>query len=152
MDTDPLYLALSKENLEDFILTEKRDKWNAMLSGDCTDTFSANATDNFFLRKCCNTHKKHNKREPGLSAEEFRNSERLCLCSKTYCCYDRKSNKSKFSSKGLSKRALEDCGDGPKYRKVLDESVKVTSANRGFKTAHQGVATNEQTKRGLSDF
>ena len=40
----------------------------------------------------------------------------------------------KFSSKGLNKRTLEDCGDGPmaKYRKVLDEFINVTSTNRGF--------------------
>ena len=53
----------------------------------------------------------------------------LCLCSKTYRCYDRKSNKYKFSSEGLNKRPPEDCGDGPmsKYRKVLEEPVNVSS-------------------------
>ena len=91
---------------------------------------------NFFPRTCCNAHKKHDKGEPGLFKEEFRCSEMLCLCRKTYCCYNRKSNKYKFSSKGLNKRNLEDCGDGPmsKYRKVLDEAVNVTSTNRGFRT------------------
>ena len=76
------------------------------------------------------------------------------LCSKTYCCYDSKSNKYKFSRKGLSKRTLEDCGDDPmaKYRKVLDEVVNVTSTNRGFRTVHHSVATYEQTKKGLTYF
>ena len=78
----------------------------------------------------------------------------LCLCSKTYCCYDRKSNKYKFSSKGFNRRTLEDCGDGPmtKYRKVLEEAVNVTSTNRGFRTMKHSVATYEQTKKGLSYF
>ena len=78
----------------------------------------------------------------------------LCLCSKTYCCYDSNSNKYKFSSKGLNKRTLEDCGDGPmaKYRKVSDEFINVTSINRGFRTVHQNVATYDQTKKGLSYF
>ena len=78
----------------------------------------------------------------------------LCLCSKTYCCYDRKSNKYKFSSKGIKKRTLEDCGDGPmsKYRKVLQEAVNVTSTKRGFRTIQHSVATYEQTKKGLSYF
>ena len=78
----------------------------------------------------------------------------LCLCSKTYCCYDSNSNKYKFSSKGLNKRTLEDCGDGPmaKYRKVLDEFLDVTSTERGFRTVHHSVATYEQTKKGLSYF
>ena len=49
---------------------------------------------------------------------------------------------------------LEDIADGPmaKYRKVLDEFVNVTSANRGFRTVHHSGATYEQTKKGLSYF
>ena len=58
----------------------------------------------------------------------------LCLCSKTYCCYDNKSDKFKFSSKGLNKRVLEDSGDS------------------GFRTINHMVATYEQTKKGLSYF
>ena len=73
----------------------------------------------------------------------------LCLCSRTYCCYDQKSNKYKFSSKGLNERTLEDCGGGPmsKYRKVLQEAVNVTSTRRGFLTIQHSVATSEQTKK-----
>ena len=70
---------------------------------------------------------KHDKREPGLFKEEFRCTEMLSLCSKTYCCFDSKSNKCKLISKGLNRRTLEDCGDGPmaKYRKVLDGVINV---------------------------
>ena len=59
-----------------------------------------------------------------------------------------------FSSKGLIKRTLEDCCDGPmsKYRKVLEEAINVTSTNRGFRTIQQSVATYEQTKKGLTYF
>ena len=149
MDTDSLYLALSQEHLEDNILPEKRNEWEAIRSRDCTGSFTANATGNFFPRTCCNAHKKHDKREPGPFKEEFRCTKMLCLCSKTYCCYDRKSKKYKFSSKGLNKRTLEDCGDGPmtKYRKVLEEAVSVTSTNRGFRTMKHSFATFEQTKK-----
>ena len=78
----------------------------------------------------------------------------LCLCSKTYCCYDSNSNKYKFSSEGLNKRTLEDSGDGPmaKYRKVLNEFINVKSTNRGFRTVNHSVATYEQIKKGLSYF
>ena len=151
MDTDSLYLALSEENLEDTLRPEKTNEWEAILSRDCSDSFTANATDNFFPRTCCSAHKKHDKRERGLFKEEFRCSEMLCLCSTTYCCYDRKSNKYKFSSKGPNKRTLADCGDGPisKYRKVLEEAVNVTSTNRGSRTMKHSVATYEQTKKGF---
>ena len=155
MDTDTLYLALSEEILEDVILPEKRVEWEQLLSKDCTDNFTANATDNFFPRTCCIAHKKHNKREPGVFEEEFRCAEMLCLCSKTFCCYDKRTNKYKFSSTGLNKRALEECGDGgpmSKYRKVLEEAVNVTSTNRGFRTIQHSVATYEQTKKRLPYF
>ena len=155
MDTDNLYLASSEENLEDAILPEKRAEWSQLRSKDCTDNFTANKTDNFFPRTCCNAHKKHDKREPSLFKEEFRCAEMLCLCSKTNCCYDKRTNKHKFSSKGLKKRTLEEGGDGgpmAKYRKVLEEAVNVTSTNRGFRTIQHNIATYEQTKKGLSYF
>ena len=90
----------------------------------------------------------------GLLKEEFRCTKMLCLKSKTYCCYDSKSQKYKFSSKGLNKRALEDSGDSPmaKYRQVLDEAVNLKSKNKGFKTIKHAVATYEQTKKGQSYF
>ena len=62
MDTDSLYLALSEEKLEDVILPEKRAEWDQLRSKDCSDNFTANATDNFFPRTCCNAHNKHDKR------------------------------------------------------------------------------------------
>ena len=103
MDTDSIYLALSEEKLEDVILPEKRVEWEQLHSKDCTDNFTANATDNFLPRTFCNAHMKLDKREPGLFKEEFRCAEMLYLCSKTYCCYDKHSKKYKFSSKGLEK-------------------------------------------------
>ena len=47
LDTDSLELALSEENLEDVILPKKRAEWDQLRSKDCTDNFTANATDNF---------------------------------------------------------------------------------------------------------
>ena len=153
VDTDSLYLALAEENLEDVILPEKRAEWHQLRSKDCTGKFTANATDNLFPRTCCNAHKKHDKREPGLFKEEFRCAEMLCLCSKTHCWYDRKRTRTNSVAKD-SKRTLEDCADGPmsKYRKVLQEAVNVTSTNRGFRTIQHSVATYEQTKKGFSYF
>ena len=74
----------------------------------------------------------------------------LCICSKPYCSYDGKSQKYKFISKGLNKRALEDSGDGSvaKYRQVRDEAENLKSTKRGFKTINQVVSTYEQTKIG----
>ena len=107
-----------------------------------------------FLERVVVSIKKHDKREPGLFKEEIRCTEMLCLCSKTNCCYDNKSDKLKFSSKRLNKLVLEDSGDGPltKYRRVLDEANNLMSTNKGFRTINHMVATYEQTKKGLSYF
>ena len=72
------------------------------------------------LFTCCYKHKKQDKRKPRLYQGEFRCTEMLCLCSKTYCCYDSESQKYKFSSKTLEKRELEDYGDDPmvEYQRV----------------------------------
>ena len=154
-DTDSLYLALSEENLEDVFLPGKQAEWDQIRSKGSTDKFTSNATDKFFPRTCCNVHKEHGKRKPGLFKEEFRCAELLCLCSKTICWYDKQTNNHMFSSKGLNKRKLEECGDGgpkSKYRKVLEEAVNVTSTKRGLRTIQHNVATYEQTKKGLPYF
>ena len=62
----------------------------------------------------------------------------VCLCCKIYRFYNSKSRKSKFSSKGMNKRALEDSGDDPmaKYRQVLDEARTLKTTNRELKTTN----------------
>ena len=82
-------MALSEENLGNVIFPEKRDEWNALPSADSTipQTLSVSMQQViYFSRACCNTQKKHDRKEPGLFEEEFRCTELLCLCTKTYCC------------------------------------------------------------------
>ena len=140
--------------MDDFIRPAKKQEWETLRQQDCNDSLQADVIQNFFPRTCFSKHRKHDKREPGLFKEEFRCTEMICFCSKTYCCYDAQSDKFKFSSKGLNKRTLEENGDGPmeKYRRVMDEIINPTSTNRGFRTINTCVATYEQTKKGLSYF
>ena len=93
MDTNSLYIALAEKELEGSIRPEMRAEWQRLRSTDCVDNFTADAVANFFPGTCCVKHKQHDKREPGLFKEEFRCTEMLCLCIKTYCCYDVTSNK-----------------------------------------------------------
>ena len=122
-----------------------RAEWQRLRSNDCVESFTADAVANVFTRTCCVKHKQHDKREPGPFKEEFRCTEMLCLCSKTYCCYGVSSNKLKLSSKGLNEGVQEQSGDGPleKYRRVSNEKVNVTSNIRGFRTYNHSVATYE---------
>ena len=112
LDSNSLYLARSEKKLLDVILPEKLHEWKAISLGDYTDTFTANATS-FFARLCCITQHKQDKKEPDLYNEELWCTKLLCFCSQTYCCYDRRSKKYKFSRKSLNKRTLGDCGDEP---------------------------------------
>ena len=146
-----LYLVLAEEIT---VSSQIRAIWEKLRENDCSDSFKADAKSNFFTRTCCQTHKKHNKREPGLLKEEFRCPEMLCLCSKTYCCYDYKSDKFIFISKGLNKRVLDDSGYGVMaiHRRVLDEAINLASTNRGLRTINLMVATYEQTKERLGYF
>ena len=112
MDTDSLYLALAHDSLEDCIKPDMREVWNIRMN-DCSNTFAADYSNKLFPRICCSKHIKHDRREPGLFEEEFRCTETICLCSKTYCCFDQSTDKIKFSSKGLNKRTLEESGTGP---------------------------------------
>ena len=135
MDTYSLYLALAEKELEDCIRPKMKAKWERLRSKDCTDSFTADAVGaKFFPRRCCDKHKKHDKSEPGLFKEEFRCTEMLCLCGKTYCCYDQSGG-----------------GSLEKHRHVLNEKVS-TSTNSNFRTNNQAVAAYKPIKKRLPDF
>ena len=106
MDTDSLYLALAEKELESCIRPEVKEDWERLRSKDCTESFTADAVGNFFLRTCCDLHKTHDMREPGLFKEEFRCLEMLYLCNKAYCFHDTTSKKLKFSSKRFKSESL----------------------------------------------
>ena len=154
MNTDSLYLALAEKKLDDCIRPEMSAKWQRLRSNECVDSFTADAVANFFPRTCSVKHKQQDKREPRPFKEEFRCTEILCLCSKTYCCSDFTFNKFKISSKGLNKRVLEQSGHGPleKHRRVFNEKVNVTSNNKEVRTNNHSVSTYEQVRKGLSYF
>ena len=109
-------------------------------------------TDSLYLALADNTN--NMTRESLAYIKKSSDVEMLCLCTKTYCCYDVTSSKPKFSSKGLNKRELEQSGDGPleKFRRVLNEMVNITSNNTRFRMNNHSFATYEQVKKGLSYF
>ena len=152
MGTNYLYLALEHENFYECIRPAKEEVWEDLRDKGCDDSFRADSLL-FFHRKCCSKHKKHDKRQLGLFKVKFSNAM-ICLYQKTYCCYDAKSDKYKFSSKVLKKRTLEETGDGPmeKYQRVIDEIISLISINIGFRTINHCVVTYEWTKKGLSYF
>ena len=70
MDTDSLYLALAEMELEDCIrpeMTEMKTEWEQLRSKDCSDSFTADVSGNFFPRMCCGKHKNTTRENPDLS-------------------------------------------------------------------------------------
>ena len=122
LDADSLF-ALAEKELEDCIKPEMRAQWLRLRSNECVDNFTADAVGVFLPRTCCIKHKQHDKREPGLFKEEFRCTEMLCLCVRTYCCYDISSKNLNLAVNVSNKRLLELSGGGTldKYRRVLNE-------------------------------
>ena len=106
MDTDSLYIAMSEKNIKDIIKPTMKEKWNQLRARDCRDDFQADNIANFFPRECCASHNRHDQRTPGLFKEEFRCTEMVALCSKTYCCFDEEVQNVKLSCKGLNKCSL----------------------------------------------
>ena len=97
------YLAFARENLLT-VSNQIRELFEEKLVKITAQTLSGQMQNLiFFTRTCCSAHKTFDKPEPGLFEEENRCTEKLCLCSKTYYCYDKKSDKFKFSRKVLIK-------------------------------------------------
>ena len=150
MDTDSLYLAMARPSIVDCIRPNMLEKWNFHRARDCRDDFEADAVANFLPRTCCDRHKKYDKRTQGLFKTEFKATEMVALCSKTYCCMNADTSEVKFSSKGLNKNFIDE--PLPKYRRVLENHENLTSTNRGFRFLNGSVRTYEQTKKGLAYF
>ena len=56
-----------------------------------------------------------------------------------------------FCTKDLKRRVFEQSVDGPlgKCHRILDETINITSTDRGFRTNNHAVATYDQIKKGL---
>ena len=106
MDKDSHYLALSEPDLCDCIRLAMNNDGNSLRNGDCTNELSANSTTIVKHPIRSAKQKKHNRREPGPLKNELHCTEKICLGSKTHCCYESQSNKFKFTGKGLKKRTL----------------------------------------------
>ncbi|XP_068699900.1 uncharacterized protein [Montipora foliosa] len=153
MDTDSLYMAVSKagaEKLQQLELAENQ-----------------RSEPEWFPRSDTPEHKAYDKRTPGLFKKEYEGSGCVALASKTYLCYEKAQEdqmeagenvsdlKRKKSTKGLQKSNVFGRKD---YLEVLqrDEDMTEESAgsgiNRGFRFVDGKMRAYWQRKTGLSYF
>ena len=126
---------MAQDPLEDCIKPDIREVWNNIRMNDCNTTFAADSSINIFPRTCCPKHIKHDKREPGFFKEEFCCTEMICLCSKTYCCFDQSTYKIKI----LARDSTKEC-----WRNLVLDPWKKTDAYRTRKQmCSQLIETSE---------
>ncbi len=147
MDTDSAYMAISAESLEDVIKPEMVHEYRRGLKGMCDDRIR-DANSRWLPRTCCDKHSNFDRRVPGLFKTEFEGQEMVGLCSKTYVVAG--DNQTKFSSKGVSKRFI----DNPMqiYKDVLSSKVPQSGLNKGFRVRNNTIYTYHQERCGFSYF
>ena len=142
MDTDSLYLALAKENLEDAMFPEARQAYMTQRYNSCRDE----ATSKWFMRDCCTKHRTFDRRVPGLMKEEASGEAIIALTSKTYVL--KSGDTHKFSCKGINKSCVE--SPFQIYASVLDTKRSQEGTNRGFRAWGSTVFTYEQRRSSFS--
>ena len=101
MDTDSAYMAVASRTLRDIIKPSKLAEFDHELNGHCNNE-NYDAEEHFFPRECCQTHKKHDKRTPGLFKLEAEGDSMVALCSKTYAL-QQADGTCKISTKGINR-------------------------------------------------
>ena len=130
MDTDSMYLALSREKIEDAI----KPGYEAQFEED---------------KKLWLAWDKWSNREPGLFKLEKQGTRAIALCSKCYYVEEEASGQAKVSSKGVNKHQNELRWE--RYDRALEGSRDMAT-NRGFRMHNGAMYTYEQRKLGLSAY
>ena len=149
MDTDSCYIGASEDNLRAIIKPERLLEFDAQLLNNCHVT-DINPSEFWFPRNCCPSHEKYDTRSPGLFKLEFKGTQAVALCSKTYAVKCVATGLSKFSSKGVNKSKVKEPLDTMK--KVLETENPENVTNRGFRAYKNGIFTYTQEKKGFNYF
>ena len=137
-DTDSIYLALTHEKFEDNIDPDKMDLYERLKS-------------QYFLTADCG---EFGKRQPNRYKVECEGHQMVSLCSKSYCVYNRSTNRVKLSSKGVQKsnfyRCYEDDDDDSQTtfgETAIDMYQKALDSGRSSSVAKTGIAVNRGLRR-----
>lgn len=149
MDTDSAYMAISGPTLKSIIKPEKLADYEKGLNAFChVEEVEADDKLHWFPRECCSKHAKKDKRTPGLFKVEFQGEEMIGLCSKTYMVTGDQGTK--FSSKGINKRAVSDPVET--FRHVLSSKNSISAGNIGFRARKNTMFTYTQERVGFGYF
>ena len=148
-DTDSVYYALSTPTLEAAVRQELLQEYRSELYGYCDDKFNDVDNGSYFTRQCCAKHVSYDKRTLGRMKVEAVGNCLIALCAKTYVLR-KENNDVKISSKGLSKKALED--PVSTYKSVLNTKISAGGCNTGIKLRKNVLVTYKQYRGSISYF
>ena len=143
-DTDSLYIAISKETIDECVRPDKLDDWNKRKY----NYFASDSEELMNFEGQEISEKQYDKRTPGKFKLEFSGIGMICLNSKVYHIWTL-DGKFKTSSKGMQERneiTKEDFLD------VLLEKMDHQVQNAGFIDNGLRKSTYTQTKKGLNYF
>ena len=155
MDTDSLYLALTRQDLADAVRPHLRqefyDVYDQWFPSDVCflhrDLFKQGKGAVPLDCQGCRDRKLYEKRTPGLFKLENEGEGMVSLCSKTYHCFG---DYNKTSTKGLTKQ--HNTLDKDTFMTVLTTQQAGGGENMGFKTQRSFVYTYKQHRNSLSYF
>ena len=150
-DTDSLYIALAKDNIDDCVKPELRDEWFR----EKWNFFASEDESLMDFHGHTITQKQYHKRTPGLFKEEFSGIGMICLNSKVYHIwtdvYEDGELLAKTSCKGVNKRRNELVRED--FMNMINNPRNVHLVeNAGFIRDGLDTKTYTQWKRGLNYF
>ena len=142
MDTDSFYLTLSRETLGEVVMPNKKYVYNSWLYERCDDGLEPL----WFMRDCCDKHRKYDRRAPAIFKEEARGNEIIALSSKTYVL--KQTDGCKLSCKGINKKSVKNPIDI--YSEVLQTGNSEEGQNRGMRAKDNTIFSYTQRRTGFS--
>jgi len=151
MDTDSIYLAISKDNFCDIIKPEFLNRYNDAIYNQChLNDIDVSSENNWFPRECCDNHRKYDSRASGLFKLEFSGEVFYGTCSKCYTIVDEE-GRTKLSCKGVNNSAIENPLE--LFSSVLNhEKADITAVNTGIRLNKNEMCSYEQIKKAISYF
>ena len=156
-DTDSVYIAISSNDLEELIFPHLREKYFKTVRDKYFPAECCKAHKNEYLKTrieggvwfrapCCEKKHIRENRTPGLFKPEFTGTSWVALSPKCYFAYSE--DKSKYSSKGVSKTNNLTLDS---YDSIIKREVdKKMCVNRGFIYKNGDIRSYRQFKTGLT--
>lgn len=148
MDTDSLYVSLSRETLEECVHPHLKDEYISRQKGSCGQPRTAQ--DLMLARTCCAACEFTDSRTCGIFKFENVSDAIYALAPKSYVTINYETQAVKLSAKGCRRRPLLQQRPVDIFKAVLDTGDPHHVINRGIRLLDGKVVTYRLLKPGIS--